>query len=135
MLPVVPAIEEMPVAARLLFPGTILDDDMIDTRSVKSVQLTAHTLRDRADIIGQQLRYIKNPGNLFSEYDLRPIIVIENQQKCNAIISYHNISITVPAVALKNGNVGSKIRVLCEPTRKIVEAIVRDSKNVEVIVN
>lgn len=127
------AKELVPVAKRQIKPRQLCSEDDIHNKWIDIKYLNDFVVRkSKIDIIGKRLKYFKKKGTFFYYNDLEELPVIYNQTDCTVHFYLNDIYITIPAIALKNGSIGSKIKVIVKSTNKMLEAIVLDSKNVEV---
>lgn len=125
-------LEKLPAANRTLKPGDLIDVDCIESAWIPLRRITPYTYREHAPLLGMSLKYAKERGQPFQDIDLMKPEVIKAQANCIIILRAGPITITSPGIALKNGSIGSKIRVLNRQTNKVLEGSVLDSRNVEV---
>jgi len=124
--------ERIPVTKVSLKPEDYITTQDIEEQWLNLDDLTDFVVRKPTELVGLQSKYFKNAGAFFYRHDVKRPVVIQNQAVCTIHLHYRSVTITMPGLALKNGSVGSKINVLNRMTEKILEAVVIDSRNVEV---
>ncbi len=125
-------LEKIPVASHAMKPGDRLNIDDIELAWVPFRRITPFTYKENTLLIGMSLKYVKEKGQPFQDFDLMKPEVIKAQDSCQIVLKNGTITIKTPGIALKNGSIGSKIRVLNNQTKKVLEGTVLDSQNVEV---
>ncbi len=129
---VLEAQQQVPVCVGALKPGDKIVSQNLRLDWVRLDKVSTFVITDSSKIINSISRFNKKRDDFFQDTDLKEEPVIFNQQPCFINLRYKLIAITVPGTALKNGTIGSRIKVLNEKTKKILDAIVIDSHNVEV---
>lgn len=86
-------------------------------------------------LIGKESVFYKKSGNIFYNRDVKVVDIIKMQDECMINANSGSVHISMPGVSLKNGSLGSTIKVLNKQTGRILDARVVGSKNVEVIIN
>jgi flagella basal body P-ring formation protein FlgA len=130
-----PANLRVPVVKGGLLPQQLISSSNWEWKSLPDKNLSQFIIRDSTGLEGKLSRYIKNSGDLFYLGDLRVPDIIHNQDNVIITIRTANIRVSVPGIALKNGPLGCTIRVLNPATQKILDAVIIDSRNVEVRFN
>ena len=67
-----------------------------------------------------------------SKYAIKEVDVIKKQDNVTIHSAVGMVRVTMPGISLKNGTLSSRIKVLNKETNTILDAVVIDSKNVEV---
>ncbi|MDD5456943.1 MAG: flagellar basal body P-ring formation chaperone FlgA [Candidatus Margulisbacteria bacterium] len=124
--------EKVPVVKSELSPGARIKTENLNMDWVSRQKINQFTIKDKNEAVGYMLKFFKKPGDVLYRSDIKPEDVIKNNDPCTIVLKYQEISITMPGVALKNGSVGSKIKVLNTSTQKVIDAFVLNSRNVEV---
>jgi len=129
----VSAIQELiPVLRKNRDKGTVIQKTDLETAWKSLHKINPFTIRNNDNIRGKVSRYYKKGGEILLRSDLKDPIAIHIQDLCTIRAINGKVSVSMPAIALKNGCIGCKIRVLNKHTGKVLEAMVIDSKNVEV---
>lgn len=125
----------VPVVKEIIEKGkTILEKDI--TSDWKQIlDSNQQIIFDSKDIIGKENIFYKKKGETFYKYDIKEVDIIKKQDECTINAKSGSVRITMPGVSLKNGSLGSTIKVLNKQTGKILDARIIDSKNVEVVIN
>ncbi len=122
----------VPVAMGVINKGDIISKDMLvlDWKPLRDV--SQQVIGKITDIAGKENVFYKTKGNVFYKYDVKEQDAIKINDECSINSRVGRVSISMPGVSLKNGSLGSTIKVLNKQTGKTLEARVVDSKNVEV---
>jgi len=124
--------ERIPVTKINLDSGQSIEESCLSDKWIKISSLTNFVIRDEKELIGKVSKYYKSDGNYFYNNDIRSKEVIHSGDRCSIHLIYNSIQITMPGISLKNGAIGSKIKVINETTNKALDVYVIDSRNVEV---
>lgn len=125
----------LPVLLEQKEKGIILSESdlVLDWKNIK--EYNQQILLNEFDFIGKELKFYKKKNDVLYRFDIKEPDVIKRQDKCTIKSKVGSVLVTMPGVSLKNGSIGSTIKVLNEGTGKIIDAKVIDSKNVEVLIN
>ena len=125
----------IPMVMGDLMPGQLLASENWGWGSIPEKKLSRFIVHNPDQFKGMLSRYIKKNGDFFYVGDFSIPDVVHNQEKVTLTIRSGRIQVSVPGIALKNGPVGCTIRVLNPATQKILDAVIIDSRNVEVLYN
>ncbi len=125
----------VPVVANKLGSGVILSENAVMQIWKDFRDLNDNVIFDKKSLYGKQNKFYKSKGDVFNKYDLKEKDVIFKQDDCVIEAKSGSVTVFMPGVSLKNGAVGSTIKVLNKQTGKRLSVRVLSSKNVEVIVN
>ena len=129
------AKERLPVAGRYLASAVVLAEADLEYAWFPLHKIPKSAIREISELFQAHSKYVKKRGTFFYEGDVRKPYIIHRNDPCVLHVNLNQVQISVPATALKNGALGSRIRVLNRSTKKILEARVMNSRNVEVILN
>lgn len=124
--------EKIPVSTLKLVPGQKIKDSNLKYSWIKINKLTKFIIREKDELLGFVSKYYKKQGDYFYRRDIKKEIVIRSGDKCSIHLKYNSVQISMLGIALKNGAIGSKIKVVNKTTNKTLDAFVINSKNVEV---
>ena len=125
----------IPVVKGDLSAGQVITSANWGWGSISEKKLTRFIILDPLQLSGMLSRYIKRSGDPFYRGDVTIPDVIHNQDKLTLTVRTGRVQVSVPVIALKNGALGCTIRVLNPATQKILDAVIIDSRNVEVLFN
>ncbi len=125
----------IPVVKGELYPGQMITSENWIWGTLPNNKLTRFMIQDPFQMKGMLSRYIKKSGDIFYQGDVTIPDVIHNQDKLTLTVRTGQVQVSVPGIALKNGALGCTIKVLNPATQKILDAVIIDSRNVEVIYN
>ena len=125
----------IPVVSGNLMPGQLVSTENWTWGSWPDNKMTRFIVNNPTEMNGKVSRYIKKSGDLFYKGDLMVPDIIHNQDPVKITLRTGLIRVSVPGIALKDGALGCTIRVLNPATQKILDAVIIDSRNVEVLFN
>jgi len=124
--------EKIPVSAVSLAPEQAIRRKSLYFKWIPINKLTKFILRDVDNLIGFSSKYFKKEGDYFYRRDIKKETIIRSGDECTIWLNHNAVQIVVPGIALKNGAIGSKIKVVNKTTNKILDVFVINSRNVEV---
>ncbi len=122
----------LPVAARYLDVGTIVDAHSYKWSSVRLTEMPAHLARSPSEIIGRRISRVTEEGKPFKSRDLERIPVIMRGQRLNVVSIRGLVRVRTSGVARQDGAVGDVIRVIVQPAGRLLFANVTAPGFVEV---
>ncbi|MEI7941632.1 MAG: flagellar basal body P-ring formation chaperone FlgA [Candidatus Riflemargulisbacteria bacterium] len=125
----------VPVVKEQIEKGKIILEKDITCDWKQIIKDNQQILYYSEEIIGKENMFYKKKGDTFYKYDIKETDIIKKQDECTINAKSGSVRITMPGVSLKNGSLGSTIKVLNKQTGKILNARIVDSKNVEVEIN
>ena len=125
----------VPVVKEKIEKGTIILQTDITNNWKQITDINQQVVFDFKDIVGKENIYYKKKGDIFYKSDIKILDIIKKQDECTINTKSGSVRIAMKGVALKNGSLGSTIKVLNKQTGKILDARIVDSKNVEVEIN
>jgi flagella basal body P-ring formation protein FlgA len=125
----------VPVVKEQIEKGKNISENDITSDWKQILNVNQQIIYNSKEIIGKENIFYKKRGDTFYKYDIKEIDIIKIQDECTINTKSGSVRIAMQGVSLKNGSLGSTIKVLNKQTGKILEARVVDSKNVEVEIN
>lgn len=125
----------VPVVKDQIEKGKNIIENDITSDWKQILNVNQQIIYNSKEIIGKENIFYKKRGDTFYKYDIKEIDIIKKQDECTINTKSGSVRIAMQGVSLKNGSLGSTIKVLNKQTGKILEARVVDSKNVEVEIN
>ncbi len=119
---------EMPVAARALERGTIIQIEDITWQDVR----IDTGISDATKIVGFELKRSRNAGESFRASDLSAPTMIRRGQSVTLLVSSGGLQLATSGKSLQDGAQGATVRVQNNNTRRIIEGLVLDSTTVQV---
>ena len=123
---------QVPVLAKSMRPGEIIDYTDLDWLEVEKTQLGRNSLMDAEDLIGLSPRRPLAAGRIIHSGDLEPPVLVERNSLVTIELVTPQLHLTVQARALEDGSKGETIRVRNIHSKKVVSASVRDSGRVTI---
>jgi len=114
----------LPVAARNLETGTIIDSGAIEWRSTKVDRAPQRMILSADKIVGKKLRRAIRAGGYFINGTLASVPVILRNQPIIVTSKSGVIRITAHGIARQNGAAGDRIRVQIPSVNKLLWAMV-----------
>lgn len=110
------------VAKKDLKAGGIISSVDIEEKYLDIKAIPNTILNKKGDLLEKELKFKKRKGDFFHYADLKEIDVVKNKDEVVIIAKSGLVSVSMPGVALKNGSIGSRIRVLNKETGRIINA-------------
>jgi flagella basal body P-ring formation protein FlgA len=126
---------QVPTAINNINKGEIFNKQHIGKDWKNINHINNSILFDAEELIGKESIFFKKKGSIFLKNDIREPFAITKQDICTITARVGSVIVTMPCIALKNGAIGSTIKVLNTRTNKTIDAVVINSRNVEVKIN
>jgi len=123
---------EVPVAARDLNRGEILDENSITYVTMNDTDIVTNTITDGDAIIGRQAKHPIRAGQALRGFDIVRPIAIERGKLVTILWSTSMMNLTVQGKALETGGVGDVIRIANTKSKTTVMAEVIDATTVRI---
>lgn len=127
--------ERVPVARTALEKGRKIGSKNIDQTWIPISKLNYFVIRSKAQLIQQELRVNKRKGTVFYKDDVISPTILPKNQACTIWARTPGAVVSMPGISLINGGQRCRIKVLNTQTNRVLDAIVVDSRNVEVLIN
>lgn len=125
----------LPTLSKQKEKGELLEENDFVHEWKNMKEYTSQVIVNKSDCVGKELKFYKKKSDVLYRFDVKEPDAIKKQDKCLIQAKVGNVMVTMPGVALKNGSIGSTIKVLNEKTGKMLDVRVINSKNVEVLIN
>jgi len=122
----------LPVAARDMAAGEVVDAVDISAGRVVQVEDPARFVARNDGIVGRQLRRAIRAESPFEVAGLEAPAVVEHGHRVSVIYSADGIRITAPGIVRQQGAIGDRVRVQVLPSERVVWAHVLDQRRVVV---
>lgn len=123
---------EIPVAARMIKVGEIIDYNDLDTVSTKLVNRIAHYVTDIDVLVGMKAKKNLIAGAMIKSNDIVKPPILELHDTVNILYSFNNIEIKVSGVSMGSGAVGDKVKVKNIDTGAILVGNIINKNTVQV---
>jgi len=130
--PTISEWREVPVAARSLAPGEIVQQGDFERARVNLARLPRGAIMNDQQILGRATQNEVAPGEVFKLDALATPIAISKGQKVTLRYSSGVFEATATGIALEDGGVGQDIKIRNDTSNKVVVATVVESGLVEV---
>lgn len=127
------ATAEVPVLARPVAAGTIINEGDIDWISTRADRIRADAVLDPATIIGQEARRALRPGEPLRAYDLREPVVISRGEIVSLIFTAPGLTLNARARALDDAGADEIVRFVNLQSNRTVEAMVEGPGRARVV--
>lgn len=124
---------EVPVLARAMSRGDIVNERDIEWRSVRVELFGQNVLTDAADVLGKELRHAARPGVPLRANDVRRPVVVAKGSLVTMVLRSGSLMLTAQGRAVENGGHGDIIRITNSHTKSTVEARVENANMVSVL--
>jgi flagella basal body P-ring formation protein FlgA len=112
---------ELPVLARRLPAGSVLQSGDLQTARVRAGGLRGETVRSAADAVGLALKRVAVAGQPLSTTDLMRPVMVQKGARVMMQLFTPGLALTGQGVALDAGGIGERIRVLNPSSRAVLE--------------
>jgi len=112
---------ELPVLARRLPAGSVLQPGDLQTTRVRASGLRGETVRSAADAVGLALKRLAVAGQPLSVTDLMRPIVVQKGARVMMQLFTPGLALTGQGIALEAGGTGERIRVLNPSSHAVLE--------------
>ena len=123
---------QVPVAARDLNRGELLDAKDITWVTMNDSTVVANVLTDEADIIGRQTKHPIRAGQTLRGFDILRPVAVERGKLVTILWSTPLMNLTVQGLAQESGGVGDVIRIVNTKSKTSVMAEVVDTQTVRI---
>lgn len=116
----------VPVANRILMPGTILKESDFILKEFPLRRVTSHIISDVQHVIGRQIKHNPlKPGVPIKSSDIKTIDIVERGKPVMVHLIHPSMSLELQGMALENGAMNDMIRVMNPQSQKIMYARVK----------
>jgi flagellar basal body P-ring formation protein FlgA len=123
---------EVPVPVRSLAPGDIVQSGDIRMERVHAGRISAWSVTDPADLVGQEVRHMLLAGRPVMKQAVSPPVVIRRGQMVSLRFRDAELSISTPARALADAPVGGDVKVVNLASNLVIQGIAIQDGTVEV---
>lgn len=127
------AWKEVPVAARSLSPGSILEAVDFGLARLNIKDLPKDFAGSAQELIGKQLQREIGVGQVFRVNSLERPAVIKSGARVTLLFHSGALEASATGVALQDGHDGDMIEVRNETSRRIVHGQIKDQNTIEVL--
>jgi flagella basal body P-ring formation protein FlgA len=123
---------EVPVAARDLTRGEILDSEDLTWVTMDDGDVVSNTITDEADLMGRATKHPIRAGQALRKHDIARPVAVARGKLVTILWSTSAINLTAQGLAMEAGGVGDVIRVTNTKSKTVVTVEVIDATTVRV---
>ena len=127
------ATMDVPVLARAIPAGQIIDDSDIDWLPVRADRVRADALMDPDHMVGQEARRALRPGEPLRAYDLQAPVVVARGDIVNLVFSVPGLTLTARARALEDAGSDEIARFVNLQSNRTIDAMVEGPGRARVV--
>lgn len=128
----VQVFEQVLVASRFLAKGTILSaaDLRMERRDLAALPGGYETAPEQ--VLGKQLRQALLAGGVISPQAVKTVPMIKQGETVTIVVRQGGMEVSSSGVAMSDANLGERLRVRNEASKRVVEGMVTGNRRVEV---
>lgn len=120
------------VANRLIMAGEVISASDVAYERRDRNQLSNGFFKDQQVVVGLVARYSLNAGNVLTTKNTKQLPVIKKNQPITLISRAGPVEVSMLGIAKTDGFINDTIKVLNPSSKKIIDAIVKDSNQAEI---
>ena len=123
---------DVPVLARAVLPGAVIQQSDIVWKKVRQVSLAGNIVAQPEEIIGAVTRRPLAPNRPLRTTDLKPNLLITRNDRVTIVAYTANMRLTATGIAMQNGAEGDVVQVTNTASKKTIQGRVIGPNLVEV---
>lgn len=127
------ATMDVPVLARAIPAGQVIDDGDIDWMPVRADRVRADALMDPDRMVGQEARRALRPGEPLRAYDLQAPVVVARGDIVNLVFSVPGLRLTARGRALEDAGSDEIARFVNLQSNRTIDAMVEGPGRARVV--
>lgn len=124
---------DVPVLARAVLPGAVIQQSDITWKKVRQASLTGNIVAQPEDIIGSVTRRPLAANRPLRSTDLKPNLLTTRGDRVTIVATTANMRLSAVGIAMQNGAEGDLIQVTNTGSKKIIQGRVVGPNLVEVV--
>ncbi|MFN3459589.1 MAG: flagellar basal body P-ring formation chaperone FlgA [Oceanibaculum sp.] len=124
---------DVPVLARAVLPGAVIQQSDIAWKKVRQVSLAGNVMAQPDEIVGAVTRRPLAPNRPLLRTDVKPNLLTTRGDRVTIVATTANMRLTATGIAMQNGAEGDLIQVTNTATKKIVQGRIIGPNLVEVV--
>lgn len=124
---------DVPVLARAVLPGAVIQHSDIAWKKVRQVSLAGNIVAQPEEIVGAVTRRPLAANRPLRTTDLKPNLLTTRGDRVTIVATTANMRLTATGIAMQNGADGDLIQVTNTATKKIVQGRIIGPNLVEVV--
>lgn len=117
---------------REMNPGEVFKKEDLNTELLELYNIPNSTVTDINKILGKEATFDIKKGAMILKWMLKPVPVIRKHDVVTIKNKNKKVSVELKAIALEDGEIGDKIQVRIDSTRRILTGEVVGTGNVEI---